>query len=359
MNVLPGLLFFLILGKARAPEGDVTETPLIIAHRGSSGQMPEHTVEAYKLAVEQGADMIECDLAVTKDLQLVCAHEPWLSETTDVGSRPEFADRKKRYFIPSELGYVTDYFTIDFTLEELKTIRRVQQRSYRDQTYNRMFSIATLQEHIAVAKNESNLKTVGIYPETKSPEFFNEFLKPNDTTVEDLLVNVLHENGYNSKSSPCFIQSFDVRSLQYLRNITELRLVFLTGTSLPDTQLSSLASYVFGIGPSKSTIVQVDPTTDKNIRNTDFIERAHSFGLQVHPYTFRNEDQFMALDYGADPYEELKMFIDLGVDGLFSDFPATLNRYLQIEELRNGCGHLASKHVASFLTLLIAIIMLE
>lgn len=314
-----------------ANDGLPTDRPLVIAHRGSSGMLPEHTVEAYKLAVEQGADIIECDLAVTKDLKLICTHDAWLNATTDVHQHPEFEDRARTYFISSQLKQVTDYFTVDFTLEEIKTLRKVQARSYRDQSYNGQFAMASFEEYVAVAQNSSNPKTVGIYPETKIPDFFNRILEENGTSLEDLLLETLEKHGYNSKSSPCFLQSFDIRSLEYLSNHTQLRLVYLTPTTILDAQLERQSSYISGIGPSKQVIVQIDAATNRIVRTTDFIERAHKYGYVVHPYTFRNEDNSLAYDYGSDPYKEYETFIKLGVDGFFSDFPWSLSSYLDLK----------------------------
>ncbi|XP_039265972.2 uncharacterized protein LOC120341512 [Styela clava] len=333
-RILWKLLFVALFAMDYAEANDLgelpTNRPLIIAHRGASGMLPEHTVEAYQLAIEQGADVIECDLAVTKDAQLVCTHEPWLNHSTDVHSHVEFRDRAKTYFIPSDLGFRTDYFTIDFTLEELKTLRKVQTRSYRDQSYNGEFAMASFDEYIAVAQNQSNPRTIGIYPETKVPDFFNKYLEDNGTTMEDILLESLESYGYDKKNSPCFLQSFDIRSLQYLRNRTELKLVYLTGSTLTNDIMEELSTYVSGIGPSKSVIVQIDPIRNTIIGTTTFLARAHQYGFVVHPFTFRNEYQFLAYDYGSDPYKEYELFINHGVDGLFTDFPGSLNNYLTL-----------------------------
>lgn len=311
-----------------------TGRPLVIAHRGSSGELPEHTVEGYQRAVDQGADVIECDLAVTKDRELVCSHEPMLNGSTDVATK--FPDRRKTYSL--ETRNITDYFTIDFTLAELKTLNKVQSREYRDQSYNGMFKMATFEEYIAVAQAAN--RTVGIYPETKVPHLFNQYLSQFNTTVEDMLITKLEQHGYNSAKSPCFVQSFDVASLHYLANRTKVRLVYLMETEVTDELLNSMTSYIVGIGPWKQAIVEVDQTTNKIVRTTNFMEKVKRHGYMVHAYTFRNEDQFLAFDYAADPYREYKKFLDLGVDGLFTDFPSTMVDYLAIRKCQENSSNL-------------------
>ncbi|XP_078481944.1 uncharacterized protein LOC100183504 isoform X1 [Ciona intestinalis] len=309
----------------RILDGLPTNRPLNIAHRGSSGMRPEHTVAAYQLAVDQGADIIECDLAVTKDLKFICTHDSWLNATTDVSSHKEFDDRVNTYRIDGILR--RDYFTIDFTLEELKTLRTIQSRSYRDQSYNGMYPMASFDEYVAVAKNATaNGRTVGIYPETKNPPFFNQHLLDQNTTMEDLLLTSLEKHGYVTPTSPCFIQSFEPNSLRYLANKTELPLIFLVNIPITDTKLTEFAEFCYGLGPSKSLIL---PTVNDRLgQSTDFISRAHANGFKIHPYTFRNEDQFLATDYASDPYEEYNTFVELGVDGLFTDFPKSFSKFL-------------------------------
>uniref|UniRef100_H2YK04 glycerophosphodiester phosphodiesterase n=1 Tax=Ciona savignyi TaxID=51511 RepID=H2YK04_CIOSA len=229
------------------------DRPLNIAHRGSSGMRPEHTVAAYQLAVDQGADIIECDLAVTKDLKLVCSHDPYLNATTNVHSHPEFNSRVQTYTFGAIT--MTDYFIFDFTLAELKTLRKVQNRKYRDQSYNGLFPIATFDEYVAVAKFAP--RTIGIYPETKQPALFNHFISRHNVTMEDLLLEALESHGYTSRDSPCFIQSFDESSLQYMAKRTDLPLVHLTDTVPSNEKLTEIASYCYGMGVSKNLIVQV------------------------------------------------------------------------------------------------------
>ncbi|CAK8686229.1 unnamed protein product [Clavelina lepadiformis] len=335
---------------SRSLDGLPADRPLNIAHRGSSGMLPEHTVEAYQLAVQQGADVIECDLAVTKDLLLVCTHDSWLNDTTDVASHLEFRDRVQTYRVDGRR--ITDYFTIDFTLDELKTLRKKQDRSYRDQTYNGEFPMASFDEYVAVAKNVTNGRTIGIYPETKNPDFFNSILAAHNTTMEEILLESLQRHGYTEATSPCFVQSFDEDSLRFMSGRTELPLIYLTPVGLTNTKLAEISTFCSGLGTSKDTIVQVNPNTMKIIQTSDFIDRAHSYQLEVHAYTFRNEDQFLARDYGSDPYREYEMFVEIGVDGLFTDFPWSLSRHMEYRALR---GSAISSHRLPYLALMTAL----
>ncbi|CAK8686228.1 unnamed protein product [Clavelina lepadiformis] len=324
--------FLLALGlqwqKPNRPiDGLPTNRPLIIAHRGSSGLLPEHTVEAYQLAVQQSADVIECDLAVTKDRQLVCLHVPWLNGTTDVASHPEFQDRLKTF---SMFGItITDYFAFDFTLQELKTLRKVQQNSFRNQAYNGEFPIATFDEYVAVAKNVTNGRTIGIYPELKVPKFFNSILAAHNTTMEEILLESLQRHGYTEATSPCFVQSFDEDSLRFMSCRTELPLVFLTNDEISDGKMLELSKFCYGLGVKKNLIVEIDPSSMDVAREIDLVARAHSNKLKVHSFTFQNEFQFLAWQYGADPYREYDKFVPLGVDGFFTDYPWTLSNYFK------------------------------
>ena len=306
-----------------------TTKPLIIAHRGSSGIIPEHTVEAYKKAIDQGADIIECDVAVTKDLQFICAHDNWIGGSTNVDEK--FPDRLSTRYITDERRNVTNYFTVDFTLSEIKTLRAKQSFSYRDQRLNGLYEISTFEEYIKVAKDAG--RPVGIYPETKQPTWVNEMenMKNANTTFEKLLVGILQRHGYSKRSDPCFLQSFTQQSLDDLRALTDLPLVFLLKADniLTETDLDNFSKNYYGIGLNKRLIVKTG--SDGAISSvTDLIEKAHKFGLKVHPYTFRNEDRQLAWDYEQDPYNEMKQFLDLGVDGYFTDFPATCADFLNM-----------------------------
>ena len=347
------------------------DKPLVIGHRGASGYLPEHTLESYKRAVELGADFIEPDLVATKDGVLIARHEPNITGTTDVSTRAEFAGRKTKKMVDGveEEGW----FASDFTLAEIKTLRAIQPMAERDQSYNGKYQIPTLQEVLDLAKSEGAKagRTVGVYPETKHPTYHvNLGLK-----LEDRLLDVLAQYGYTSKTSPVIVQSFEVSNLKYLRTKTQIRLVQLVDANdvnadgsmdltapydkpydfavagdkrtfaslLTPAGLKEVKTYADGIGPWKPYLIpskQVDANKDGKpddlngdgkiddrdrvmMPPTDVVKNAHAEGLMVHPYTFRSEARRLASDFKGDPKAEYKLFYNLGVDGLFSDFPDT------------------------------------
>ena len=303
-----------------------TNRPLNIAHRGSSGMLPEHTVQAYQLAVDQGADVIECDVCVTRDLRLVCLHESAMSGTTNVADvfPPERMDTK---YIDDIDDFVTDYFSVDFTLAELKTISMRQRNSRRDPNHNNLYPITSIDEYIQVAQSAG--RPVGLYPETKHPIWVNnlDIIHDNDTTFEQLLVETLSKYGYTERTDPCFIQSFDENSLITVSQLKQLPLVGLYRTTLSDQKLQDLSQHLYGIGISKTAVVTIGSNGYVS-SVADFVDRCHATGLRVHPFTFRNEYNYLAWDYGHDPFEEYKHFLEIGVDGMFTDFPATQGRFL-------------------------------
>lgn len=315
-----------------------TERPLIIAHRGSSGVLPEHTVEAYTEAVRQGADVIECDVCVTKDLKLLCLHESWMT-STNTNVDEVFPDKLTTKYVQDEGENYTGYFSVDFTLDEIKQIRVKQRFHFRDQRHNGQYKIPTLQEYIEVAQAPGGRK-IGIYPETKDPEWVNslDIMQYTNTTFEQLLVEELARYGYTKPTDPCFVQSFSEKSLQRLRELTQLPLIMLANKEdqlMTDEKLKELSRFCYGIGPHTAHIVEV---SDGYIVNTtDYVSRVHKAGLKIHPYTFRNEDQYLAVDYHGDPYEQLRKFLDLGIDGYFCDFPETLFTFLDVTY--DDCDH--------------------
>ena len=347
------------------------DTPLVIGHRGASGYRPDHTLESYKLAIEMGADFIEPDLVATKDGVLVARHEPNITGTTDVATRPEFASRKTTKNVDgvNEEGW----FVSDFTLAELKTLRAVQPLSDRDQSYNGKFQIPTFEEVLDLAKAEGTKagRTVGVYPETKHPTYHAKLGLP----LEDRLLAVLAKYGYTTKASPVIVQSFEVSNLKYLRTKTQVRLVQLVDANdvnadgsmdltapydkpydfavagdsstfaslLTPAGLKEIKTYADGIGPWKPYLIpskQVDANKDGKpddlngdgkiderdrvmMPATSVVKDAHAAGLFVHAYTFRNEAKRLASDFKGDPKAEYKLFFNLGVDGVFSDFTDT------------------------------------
>ena len=309
--------------------------PIVIAHRGASGLRPEHTLAAYELAIEQGADFIEPDLVPTKDDVLVARHENNISDTTDVANHPEFADRRTTRTIDGKK--ITGWFTEDFTLAELKTLRakeRVPLLRPDNTEYNGRFEVPTLAEIIALAKRESEAtgRTIGIYPETKHPSYFASIGHP----IEPLLIAALEGAGWNSAEAPVFIQSFEVKNLKALHEITPVRLIQLidkeggpadgavpsyAAMATPEG-LKAVAGYAWGIGPAKAMAIDGG-------RPTRLVADAHAAGLRVHPWTFRAENYFLPSRYrkGINPRGhgdlsgEIRDQLRAGVDGFFTDFP--------------------------------------
>jgi glycerophosphoryl diester phosphodiesterase len=308
---------------AVAAAGDTNDgMPIVIAHRGASAYRPEHTLAAYELAIEMGADYIEQDLVPTADGVLVSRHENEISGSTDVASRPEFAARRAAKTIDGK--QLTGWFTEDFTLAELKTLRAVERipgMRPANAEYDGRFEIPALQEIIDLAKREG----VGIYPETKHPTYFASIGLP----LEALLVAALRENGLTRSDAPVFLQSFEASSLKQLRTQVEVPLVQLVGSRAVPA-LDRVAGYADAIGPAKALVVTAEgePTT--------FVDDAHRAGLAVHPWTFRPENGHIlqafrrgdpdepafARSHGDQP-AELALFYRLGVDGVFADNPDT------------------------------------
>lgn len=309
--------------------------PIVIAHRGASGLRPEHTIASYTLAIEQGADFIEPDLVPTKDNVLVARHENDITGTTNVAQHPEFAARKTTKVIDGESH--TGWFTEDFTLAELKTLRAVERLPKlrpANAKYDGQFEIPTLAEIIALAKAHSvGGRVVGIYPETKHPSYFAGIGHPTDA----LLVAQLKAAGWDRPSDPVFIQSFEVDNLKRIHAMTRLRLIQLmdanggpadhaapsyAAMATPDG-LKAIARYAYGIGPGLAMIQNGDapPTT--------LVADAHAAGLRLHPWTFRAENVFLppSLQIGTDPAahgrieDAMRRYLALGIDGFFTDFP--------------------------------------
>jgi glycerophosphoryl diester phosphodiesterase len=319
-------------GPAPAKTHSTKTEPLVIAHRGASGYRPEHTRAAYALAARMGADYIEPDLVSTKDGVLVARHENEISGTTDVADHPEFASRRTTKTIDGVA--LTGWFTEDFTLEELKTLRakeRIPELRPRNTLYDGRYQVPTLQEVIDLAKRLS----VGIYPETKHPSYFRGIGLPLETPLLRALKRF---------HGPVFIQSFEVGNLRALNRETDAPIVQLLGsrTTRPvghdrtygemasPAGLKEIARYADGVGPSKDYIVPRD-ATGRSLAPTTFVRDAHNAGLVVHPYTFRNENAFLPLELRSSPdpaaygdaFAEYEQFFALGVDGVFTDNPDT------------------------------------
>ena len=334
-------------------------TPTVIAHRGASALRPEHTLAAYQKAIDDGADIIEPDLVITKDGVLVVRHENAMAilnadgsvkeATTDVADRPEFAARKATKTIDGQP--ITGWFTEDFTLAELKTLRareRIPAQRPANTAYNGQFEIPTLQEVIDLAKAQSAKtgRTIGIYPETKHPTYFQSIGLP----LEAPLLAALEKNGWNHQSAPVFVQSFEVGNLQAIRQRSSVRLVQLVAPSgrpydfvaqgaantrsyadlITAEGLREVAAYANAIGPYKTLVVPVKEGLPG--APTGLVERARAAGLAVHIWTLRPENAFLpaglkkapATDatLRGDSAAEIAAYLRAGVDGFFTDDPA-------------------------------------
>jgi len=294
-----------------APSG-----PLVIAHRGASGYRPEHTLEGYRLAVEMGADFIEPDLVSTKDGVLIARHENEIGSTTDVADR--FPDRKRTKTIDGQS--LTGWFTEDFTLAEIKTLRARERLAFRSHAYDGQFAIPTFDEVIDLAQRlgEARHRPVGVYPETKHPTYFRGISLP----IEEKLLESLKRHGWNDRAAPVFIQSFEQDNLRELRKKTTVRLIQLVSapTMIEGDGLKSIAAYADGIGPEKRLLIPVN--ADGSLAPpTDLVARAHALKLLVHVWTVRTERDFLPAGYHGDVAAEFEALRRLGVDGVFTDFP--------------------------------------
>jgi len=322
--------------------------PLVIAHRGASGYRPEHTLAAYELGARLGADFVEPDLVSTKDGVLVTRHENEISGTTDVADREEFAGRRTTKVIDGQS--LTGWFTEDFTLRELRTLRakeRIPEIRQRNTIYDGRYQVPTFQQVIDLTRRLSREldREIGIYPETKHPTYFRSIGLP----LEEPLVRALRRNRLDRKRSKVFVQSFETSNLKALDRKIDTPLVQLLGSKKSQPYdfvvkgdkrtyadlatpagLREIARYADGVGPSKDYIVPRD-SSGASAAPTTFVRDAHWAGLVVHPYTFRNENTFLPreLRSSGDPaaygnaFGEYSQFYGLGVDGVFSDNPDT------------------------------------
>lgn len=315
--------------------------PLVIAHRGASGERPEHTLAAYRLAIAEGCDFIEPDLVATKDGCLIVRHEPEIGGTTDVASHPEFAGRKTRKVIDGQI--LEGWFTEDFTLAELKTLRareRLPQLRPKNTKYDGQEAIPTYQEVVDLAKAESRRtgRTIGAYPEMKHPTYFASIGLP----LEQRLHAALKANGLDAANAPVFVQCFEVGALKTFRGLSQAPLIQLVsydggpadqpGLSYREMTtaagLKQVATYADGVGPEWRMVLPAAP--DGTLAPaTPLVADAHAAGLKVHPWTVRAENYFLppALRRGDSPAAHgdveavYRALFAAGVDGLFSDFP--------------------------------------
>ncbi|GAA3652171.1 glycerophosphodiester phosphodiesterase [Nonomuraea antimicrobica] len=317
------------------------DTPLVIGHRGASADRPEHTLLSYEAAIAMGADYIEPDLVSTKDHVLVARHENEISGTTDVAARPEFADRRTTKTIDGRP--VTGWFTEDFTLAELKTLRakeRVPDLRPDNTAFDGLAEVPTFEEVVKLALEHG----VGVYPETKHPTYFDSI----GLSLEEPLLDVL--NRYRVRKA--YIQSFETANLRDLRGRTRLPLIQLitfggapydwvaSGSTRtyddmvkPDG-LREVARYADGIGVDTRRVVPQD-ASGRTLEPTTLVSDAHRKGLDVHVWTVRNENSQLPTDYrlgnpASPAYARatgnvmgwLKRLLDLGIDGAFCDDPS-------------------------------------
>jgi glycerophosphoryl diester phosphodiesterase len=336
-----------LAGAASAPawaggHGGSRNKPLVVGHRGASGYRPEHTLASYELAARLGADYLEPDLVSTKDGVLVCRHEPEIGGTTDVASRPEFADRKRTVLLDGVS--VTGWWTQDFTLAELKTLRateRIPAVRQQNTVYDGYFEVPTFQELLDLRKRLSHElgRDLGVFPETKHPTFFRGI----GLALEKPLVRTLRRNGLDRRGAKVFIQSFEAANLRDLADDhrVEVPLVFLSSASgtpfgdprsyadyLSPAGLKELSQFVDGLGPEKGQIIPRKPDGTLGVP-TKLVADAHAAGLKVIPYTFRAENSFLpaelrvgtdATAYGRSIDEQVT-FLRTGIDGVFTDNP--------------------------------------
>lgn len=300
------------------------EPPLVIAHRGASGRLPEHTIEAYERALDDGADAIEPDLVLTRDGVLVARHDRYLSTTTNVADQPQFADRQRPDPAPLADGEIEpriDWWVEDFTLAELKTLKARQPREGRSQEFDDQLDIPTFEEVLVLAtvRAQEDGRPVAIYPETKHPAFFAsiglDFETPLLTAIESYDAGLV------------FVQSFEPAILQRLRDQTTSQLVVLTddAAAVSEQALNAMAPFADGIGVDKALVLDASGCA------TDLVKKAHALGLFVHAWTFRDDEAraFAPADAadcggsGTAAQAELEAAFRAGVDGVFADFPDT------------------------------------
>ncbi len=336
---------------AAAPERADRPTPppradaLVIGHRGASGHRPEHTLAAYRLAIRQCADFIEPDLVSTSDGVLVARHEPEIGGTTDVADHPEFADRRTTKQLDG--AAVTGWFTEDFTYAELRTLRakeRIPETRPANTRYDGRFPVPTFDQVLDLARSKRTCDghPVGVYPETKHPTYFDQA----GLSLEEPMLASLAAHGLADADDEVFIQSFETTNLRELDRVTDLPLVQLTGCSgapydlvvagdrrtyadlVTRKGLRGVSRYADGVGPCKDQVIPRDDR-DRLLRPTKLVRNAHRYGLVVHPYTFRRENQFLPREFRSskdpnapgDLVGEIRVFLEAGIDGFFTDNP--------------------------------------
>ncbi|MFD6419721.1 glycerophosphodiester phosphodiesterase [Streptomyces sp. NPDC060194] len=332
----------------RRGNGDDLPVPTVIAHRGASGYRPEHTLGSYQLALDMGAHVVEQDLVPTKDGHLVCRHENDITGTTDVAAHPEFAGRRTTKTVDG-VSY-TGWFTEDFTLAELKTLRateRIPGTRQENTLYDGRWTIPTFEEVLRWAETEGRRRgrRVWLHVETKHPTYFRKL----GLGLEEPLARLLKKYGRHRASSPNFLQSFEPGSIQRLARLVDAPLVvLLSGAAtrpwdfaeagdprtvadlITPRGLQWIAGFAQGIGPTLDLVIPKD-ATGKLLAPTTLVRDAHRERLVLHPYTLRNENSFLPLDFrkGTDPnaygdvFGAYAAYLATGIDGIFTDQPDT------------------------------------
>lgn len=382
------LLAIVFAVQAATPPGTLDGAPpLIIGHRGLPGLYPEEVIPGYQAAIAAGTDALELDLQSSSDGVLFACHNVYLSDTTDVASHPEFASRRTSRMVD---GVATgpDWYFSDFTAAELRTLRVRQPLPMRSQQYDGRYPLATFQEIIEVAKQAMLAhpgRRIYVYPETKNPLYQRQLGHP----LEAKLLAMLRQEGWNTAGAPVFVQSFDPASLKLLRKLglktkvvqlidgtdIDYRTGAITYTSADSAKpfswlqagdprtfaamvtpagLAEVKTYADGIGPWKFYILPArgvgatgHPLTKLsgafNLPPTSLVADAHKAGLFVHPYTFRDEPQYLSATYQGDPRAEYRAYFSLGVDGLFTDFSTTARKVLD-QWLKDQRGEIQPAH---------------
>jgi glycerophosphoryl diester phosphodiesterase len=323
--------------------------PTVIGHRGASGYRPEHTLGAYQLALDMGADIVEAgDLVPTRDGHLVCRHEPEIGGTTDVADHPEFASRRRTKSLDGVP--TTGWFTEDFTLAELKTLRakeRIPANRPHNTLYDGRWEIPTFEEVLRWQDEQTRERgrQVWIYPELKHPTYFRE----QGLALEERVARTLRRHGKDRRNSPVVLQSFEPTSVRRLGELVRNPLVVLlsgAGTRPFDFEasgdprtvadlitprgLAEIATYAQGIGPTLDLVIPKD-AGGRLTEPTSLVRDAHRAGLILHPYTLRNENPFLPADFrkGTDPeaygdvFGAYRAYFATGIDGIFTDQPDT------------------------------------
>lgn len=335
-------------GTRAAGRDEDLPVPTVIAHRGASGYRPEHTMGAYQLALDMGADIIEQDLVPTKDGHLVCRHENDISGTTDVADHPEFADRRTTKTVDGQA--ITGWFTEDFTLAELKTLRateRIPDQRPNNTLYDGRWTVPSYEEVLEWADEQGHARgrTIWLYTETKHPTYFRGL----GLGLEEPLARLLRRFGRARRDAAVFLQSFEPSSMQRMAGLAGTPCVVLLSSAgsrpwdftvsgdertvadlITPEGLREIAGYAQGIGPTLDLVIPRQ--SDGSLGTpTTLVSDAHAQNLLVHPYTLRNENSFLPADFRTgddsqrygDVFGALRTYFGEGIDGIFADQPDT------------------------------------